>query len=224
MEFLSPEFWSALLAIIVIDLVLAGDNAIVIGLAARRLPKAQQKKAIIWGTVGAIAIRVVATLTVVWLLKIPGLMLIGGVLLVWIAYKLLMDEKEHEIKAGDNFWAAIKTIVIADALMGLDNVIGVAGAAQGHFNLVVIGLIISVPIMVWGSTIILKLVERYPVIITFGSAILAFTASKMIMDEQMWSSFFEHNSILKWGFSLIVVCGVLLIARLKKREIVSHAN
>lgn len=224
MELLSPEFWSALFAIIVIDLVLAGDNAIVIGLAARRLPKTQQKKAIIWGTVGAIVIRMIATLTVVWLLKIPGLLLIGGVLLVWIAYKLLMDDKGHEIKAGDNFWAAIKTIVIADALMGLDNVIGVAGAANGHFGLVVIGLLISVPIMVWGSTIILKLVERYPVIITFGSAILAFTASKMIMEEKMWATFFEHNPVLKYGLSALVIGGVLLIARLKKREIVSHAN
>lgn len=224
MDFLSPEFWSALLSIIVIDLVLAGDNAIVIGLAARRLPKTQQKKAIIWGTVGAIVIRMIATLTVVWLLKIPGLLLIGGVLLIWIAYKLLVDDGGHEIKAGDNFWAAIKTIVIADALMGLDNVIGVAGAAHGNFTLVVIGLIISVPIMVWGSTIILKLVERFPVIITFGSAILAFTASKMIMEEKMWVHFFEHNPVLKYGLSALVIGGVLLIARLKKRELVSHAN
>jgi YjbE family integral membrane protein len=224
MDFLSPEFWSALLSIIVIDLVLAGDNAIVIGLAARRLPKSQQKKVIVWGTVGAIVIRMIATLTVVWLLKIPGLLLIGGVLLIWIAYKLLMDDKGHEVKAGDNFWAAIKTIIIADALMGLDNVIGVAGAAHGHFELVVLGLIISVPIMVWGSTIILKLVERYPVIITIGSAILAFTASKMIMEEKMWASFFEHNPVLKWGLTALVIGGVLLIAKLKKREVVSHAN
>jgi YjbE family integral membrane protein len=225
MEFFSPEFWSALLSIIIIDLVLAGDNAIVIGLAARKLPKAQQKKAIIWGTVGAIVIRMIATLTVVWLLKIPGLLLVGGVLLVWIAYKLLIDDKGHDnIQAGNSFYEAIKTIVIADALMGLDNVIGVAGAANGHFPLVVIGLIISVPIMVWGSTIILKLVERYPIIITFGSAILAFTASKMIMEEKMWASFFEHNSVLKWGLTVIVVGGVILIARMKKRAVVTHAN
>lgn len=224
MDFLSPEFWSALLSIIVIDLVLAGDNAIVIGLAARRLPKNQQKKAIFWGTVGAIVIRMIATLTVVWLLKIPGLLVVGGILLVWIAYKLLMDDNGHEIKAGDNFWAAIRTIVIADALMGLDNVIGVAGAAHGHFELVVIGLIISVPIMVWGSTLFIKLVERFPIIITIGSAILAFTASKMIMEEKMWHSFFEHNPILKYGLSALVIFGVLFIAKMRKREVVSHAN
>ncbi|HYK73835.1 MAG TPA: TerC family protein [Pseudoneobacillus sp.] len=224
MELFSPEFLSALLSIIVIDLVLAGDNAIVIGLAARKLPKTQQKKAIIWGTVGAIVIRMVATITVVWLLKIPGLLLIGGILLVWIAYKLLIDDKGHDIKAEASFMAAVKTIVIADALMGLDNVIGVAGAANGHFLLVVIGLIISVPIMIWGSSIILRLVERYPIIISIGAGILAFTASKMIMEEKMWSSLFEHNSLLKWGLSALIVGGVLLIAKIKKRQVVSHAN
>lgn len=224
MELFSPEFLSALLSIIVIDLVLAGDNAIVIGLAARKLPKTQQKKAIIWGTVGAIVIRMVATITVVWLLKIPGLLLIGGILLVWIAYKLLIDDKGHDIKAENSFMAAVKTIVIADALMGLDNVIGVAGAANGHFLLVVIGLIISVPIMIWGSSIILRLVERYPIIISIGAGILAFTASKMIMEEKMWSSLFEHNSLLKWGLSALIVGGVLLIAKIKKRQVVSHAN
>ncbi|MHC0039578.1 TerC family protein [Pseudoneobacillus sp. C159] len=225
MDLFSPVFWSALFSIIVIDLVLAGDNAIVIGLAARKLPKTQQKKAIIWGTIGAILIRMIATLTVVWLLEIPGLLVVGGVLLVWIAYKLLIDDKGHDnINAGDSFWSAIKTIVIADALMGLDNVIGVAGAAHGHFELVVIGLIISVPIMVWGSTLILKLVERYPVIITFGAGVLAFTASKMIMEEKMWASFFEHNPVMKWGLTIIVIGGVLLVAKIKKREVVTHAN
>jgi YjbE family integral membrane protein len=225
MDLFSPVFWSALLSIIIIDLVLAGDNAIVIGLAARKLPKHQQKQAIIWGTVGAIVIRMIATLTVVWLLEIPGLLVIGGALLVWIAYKLLMDDKGHDnIQAGSSFWSAIKTIVIADALMGLDNVIGVAGAAHGHFELVVIGLIISVPIMVWGSTLILKLVERFPIIITVGAGILAYTASKMIMEEKMWHSFFENNPVIKWGLTLIVIAGVLLIAKIKKRAIVSHAN
>jgi YjbE family integral membrane protein len=118
MNFFSADYFSALLSIIVIDLVLAGDNAIVIGLAARTLPKDQQKKVILWGTVGAIAIRILATLAVVWLLKIPGLLLLGGFLLIWIAYKLLAEEKDHNVKPSDNFWAAIKTIIIADALMG----------------------------------------------------------------------------------------------------------
>ena len=178
MEFLSPAWWSALMAIILIDLVLAGDNAIVIALAARNLPKHLQRKAIIWGTVGAIGVRTVMTLIVVWLLKIPGLMLVGGLGLLWIAYKLIADqgggEDEHG-PAASTFWGAMKTIVIADALMGIDNVLGVAGAAHGAMDLVVIGLLISVPIVVFGSTMVLKLVDRFPIIIYLGAAVLAGT-------------------------------------------------
>lgn len=218
MEFFSPDYWSALLSIIVIDLVLAGDNAIVIGLAARTLPKKQQKKVILWGTVGAILIRILATLVVVWLLKIPGLMIIGGVLLVWIAYKLLTEEKAHDVKASENFWAAIKTIVIADALMGLDNVLAVAGAAHGDFSLVVIGLLVSVPIVVWGSTLILKWVDRFPIIITIGAGVLAFTAAKMITGEKFLKGFFDDNPFLKWGFAAVIVIAVIFFGRLKKKS------
>jgi YjbE family integral membrane protein len=218
MEFFSPDYWSALLSIIVIDLVLAGDNAIVIGLAARTLPKNQQKKVILWGTVGAILIRILATLVVVWLLKIPGLMVIGGVLLVWIAYKLLAEEKGHDVKASENFWAAIKTIVIADALMGLDNVLAVAGAAHGDFSLVVIGLLVSVPIVVWGSTLILKWVDRFPIIITIGSGVLAFTAAKMITGEKFLKGIFDDNPLLKWGFTAIIVIAVIIFGRMKKKS------
>ncbi|KLR75335.1 membrane protein, partial [Geobacillus sp. T6] len=180
MDVLSAEFWTALLSIIIIDLLLAGDNAIVIGLAARNLPKHQQKKAVVWGTVGAVVIRALATIFVVWLLKIPGLLLVGGVLLVWIAYKLLVEGKGHDdVEAGGSLWEAIRTIIIADALMGLDNVLAVAGAAHGSFLLVILGLLISVPIMVWGSTLILKWIERFPIVITIGAGVLAWTAAKM---------------------------------------------
>ena len=187
MELFSSPWWSALLAIVLIDLVLAGDNAIVIALAARNLPPHLQKKAIAWGTVGAIVVRSVMTVGVVWLLKIPGLMLVGGLGLLWIAYKLLADQggAEHEGPVATTFMGAMKTIVVADALMGIDNVLGVAGAAQGSFDLVVIGLLISVPIVVFGSTMVLKLVERFPVIIKFGAAVLAFTAAKMIVSEPL---------------------------------------
>lgn len=187
MELFSSPWWSALLAIILIDLVLAGDNAIVIALASRNLPRHLQKKAIAWGTVGAIVVRSVLTVGVVWLLKIPGLMLAGGVGLLWIAYKLLADQsdKSHDGPVAATFWGAMKTIVVADALMGVDNVLGVAGAAQGSFDLVVIGLLISVPIVVFGSTMVLKLVERFPVIIKIGAAVLAFTAAKMIVSEPL---------------------------------------
>lgn len=175
MELFNPEFWTILFSIIVIDLALAGDNAIVIGLAARNVPKEQQKKAILWGTLGAIVIRSLLTLAVVWLLKIPGLLLAGGLFLIWIAYKLLVEDKKQgsNVKAGKSMGDAIKTIIMADAVMGLDNVLAVAGAAHGHFLLVVMGLLVSIPIVVWGSSIIIKWVERYPWLIYFGAGVLA---------------------------------------------------
>ena len=172
MEILSAEFFSALLAIILIDLVLAGDNAIVIALAARRLPPALQKRAVIWGSVGAVVVRSVMTLAVVWLLKIPGLLLAGGALLLWIALKLMAPGDGHDeskIDGSTTFFGAMKTIVIADAVMGVDNVLAVAGAAHGSYLLVVLGLLISIPIVVWGSTLLLKLTERFPAIIMIAS-------------------------------------------------------
>ncbi|SFA45512.1 integral membrane protein, YjbE family [Parageobacillus thermantarcticus] len=224
MELFSMEFLSALLSIVIIDLVLAGDNAIVIGLAARNLPKHQQKKAVVWGTVGAVVIRALATLFVVWLLKVPGLLLVGGILLVWIAYKLLVEEKGHDVEAGGSLWEAIRTIIIADALMGLDNVLAVAGAAHGSFLLVILGLLISVPIMVWGSTLILKWIERFPIIITIGAGVLAWTASKMIVDEPFLDQYFA-NPIVKYGFELLVVAGVIIAGTMKKaRENKREAN
>lgn len=218
MSLFSPEFFSALFALIIIDLVLAGDNAIVIGLAARNLPKEQQKRAIVWGTVGAIGVRVIATLAVVWLLRIPGLLLVGGILLIRIAYKLITEEKACDVGECNNLWTAIRTIIIADAVMGLDNVLAVAGAAHGSFLLVVLGLIISVPIVVWGSTIIIKLIERYPSIIYIGAGVLAWTAAKMMTDEPSIKPFFEANPILKWGLTIVVVAGVLIFARMKNRK------
>ena len=217
MEILSAEFLTALLSIVVIDLVLAGDNAILIGLAARNLPKDQQKKVILWGALGAILIRIAATLAVVWLLKVPGLMLVGGLLLVIIAYKLLTDEQDHDVKAAGNFWAAIRTVIIADALMGLDNVLAIAGASHGNFLLVVLGLLISVPVVMFGSTLIFTCLDRFPIIITIGSAILAWTASKMIVGEAFLKGYFE-NGFIKYGFELIVVVAVLYVARMKKAK------
>ncbi|MBP1931694.1 TerC family protein [Ammoniphilus resinae] len=226
MEFLSTDFLSALLAIVVIDLVLAGDNAIVIGLAARALPKAQQKKVIVWGTVGAIIVRSLLTLAVVWLLQIPGLLLAGGLLLVWIAYKLLVEEKGHEdMKAGATMASAIKTIIVADTVMGLDNVLAVAGAAHGSFLLVVLGLLISVPIVVWGSTIILKWVDRFPAIIYIGAGVLVWTASKMIVEEPIVAGVFAGNPILKWTFSIVLIAGVLILGKKKNQtKVVEQAS
>ncbi|MDN4595506.1 TerC family protein [Polycladomyces subterraneus] len=204
------EFVSALLAIIMIDLLLAGDNALVIGLAARQLPKDQQKKAIFWGTFGAIGIRSLATLLVVWLLKIPGLMLVGGLLLIWIAFKLLVEEKEeHQIQVESSLWKAIRTIVIADAVMGLDNVLAVAGAAHGSFLIVILGLLLSMPIMIWGSSLIIKWIDRFPVIVYIGSGVIAWTAGSMLMEETLIRHWLEDMEWLKWVVSVAFTVGVI---------------
>jgi len=219
MEFLSPAWWSALAAIVLINLVLAGDNAIVIALAARNLPTHLRRKAIIWGTVGAIAIRVVMTGAVVWLLKVPGLMLVGGLALLWMAYGLLVDnseKKDHGAPAA-TFWSAMRTIVIADALMGIDNVLGVAGAAGGNFGLVVIGLILSMPIVMIGSSVVLKLVERFPIIVHVGAAVLAYTAAKMIVEEPLVAGYFEET-LVRWSVYAIAVAGVLAAGEWRRRN------
>jgi YjbE family integral membrane protein len=212
MELYSVEFLSALAAIIVIDLVLAGDNAIVIALAARSLPRHLQKRAIVWGTAGAIVVRSAMTMVVVWLLQIPGLMLVGGVLLVWIACRLLAPQEaggEHNGQSATTFWGAMQTIVIADAVMGLDNVLAVAGAAHGSYLLVVLGLLISVPIVIWGSTLILKWVERYPVIVYVGAGVLAWTAAKMIVNEPLAKDAFAASGAAIPLTFLALVGGVL---------------
>jgi YjbE family integral membrane protein len=215
MELFSMPWWSALLAIILIDLVLAGDNAIVIALAARNLPPEHQNKAIMWGTVGAIVIRSAMTVGVVWLLKIPGLMLVGGLGLLWIAYKLITDtsEDEHQGGTATTFWGAMKTIIVADALMGVDNVLGVAGAANGDFTLVVIGLLISIPIVVLGSKLVLQLVEKWPVIINLGAAVLAFTAAQMVINEKLLDPIFDGgetiNLIARGATYAVAIVGVL---------------
>jgi YjbE family integral membrane protein len=234
MELFSTAWWSALMAIILIDLVLAGDNAIVIALAARQLPPHLKMKAIAWGTVGAIVVRSVMTVGVVWLLKIPGLMLVGGLGLVWIAYQLLAEQggDEHDGPVVTTFWGAMKTIIIADALMGVDNVLGVAGAAHGSFDLVVIGLLISVPIVVFGSTVVLKLVERFPVIIQVGSAVLAFTAAKMVVSEPLLASVFgsaaqPHEMVqtaARWSTYIVAVVGVLVAGWWSSRKAAKGAD
>jgi YjbE family integral membrane protein len=215
---MSPEFWSALGAIIVIDLVLAGDNAIVIALAARNLPKALQRRAIIWGTVGAVVVRCSLTVAVLWLLEIPGLMLAGGILLAWIGYKLLAGNesgREHEVAPAKNFWSAMRTIVVADAVMGLDNVLAVAGAAHGSVLLVVAGLVISIPIVVWGSTIILHWLERFPSLLYIGGAVLAWTAAKMIVDEPLYQDWLDARPGIRSAIYVVVIAGVLGVPRLR---------
>jgi len=222
MEFFSTAFFSTLLAIVVIDLMLAGDNAIVIALAARNVPQHLQKRAIFWGMFGAVAMRISMTLIVVWLLNIPGLLLVGGALLIWIAYRLLLPDEQGEenphLKSANSFGGAIRTIVMADAIMGLDNVLGVAGAAHGSFILVVLGLLISVPIVVWGSSVILRYVERYPAIVYFGAGVLAWTAVKMITGEPLLKGFFSANKAIVPLTYIVVILGVLWFGFIKNHD------
>ena len=211
MDIFSVEFLSALAAIILIDLVLAGDNAIVIALAARSLPHHLQRRAIVWGTGGAIVVRSAMTMVVVWLLKLPGLMLIGGALLVWIAFRLLAPpagRDEHGL-AATTFWGALKTIVIADAVMGLDNVLAVAGAAHGSYLLVALGLLLSIPIVIWGSTLILKWVVRFPAIVYVGAGVLAWTAAKMMLGEPLVKERVDANGFIAPLVYLALIGGVL---------------
>src|SRR4051812_24874421 len=185
-EYLSnPVFWVGLGQIIVVNIVLSGDNAVVIALAARSLPANQQKQAIIWGSVAAIVMRVILTIVAVEMLKFPYLKLVGALLLFWIAIQLLVPEDENEdgIKSSGNMFAAIRTILIADLVMSLDNVIGVAAAAKGDNILLMLGLAISIPLIIFGSTIILKLMDRYPIIITGGAALLGWVAGEMLITD-----------------------------------------
>ena len=226
MDWLNMEFFSALAAIVAIDLVLAGDNAIVIALAARNVRKELQKRAMIWGAGAAVALRSLMTVAVVWLLSIPGLLFAGGVLLVWIAYKLLIPANskgthgvnDEDVEGSSTFWGAIRTIALADLVMGVDNVLGVAGASHGDFTLVIIGLLISIPILVWGSSLLLKYVERFPVIMYVGAGVLAFTAAKMITSEP-----YLRDWLAEYPFAIpllyaAIVGGVLWVGFLKNHR------
>lgn len=185
MEILSLQFLAALGSIIILDLVLAGDNAVVIAMASRRLPDALRRRVIWIGTAGAVIIRMVMTFAAVWLLTVPYLQAIGGLVLLPIAVKLLVPSGEGEhIKASDSFWGAVRTIIVADAAMGIDNVLAIAGASHGSFLLVCAGLVISVPIVVGGSQLIGRAMDRWPALIYIGAGILAWTAGSMIMHDQ----------------------------------------
>ncbi|HJV44591.1 MAG TPA: TerC family protein [Bacillota bacterium] len=179
------NFIIGLIQIMFINIVLSGDNAVVIALACRNLPKLQQKKAVFWGSAGAIILRVVLTFIAVWLLEIPFLQVLGSILLLWIAIKLLKGEgEEEELKSGSNIVEAIKTIILADLIMSLDNVVAVAGAAGGNMLLIGIGLALSIPLIVWGSQLLMKLMNRFPIIVTIGAALLGYTAGEMILHDK----------------------------------------
>jgi YjbE family integral membrane protein len=215
MSFDDPVFWTALLKIIGVNIVLSGDNAVVIALAARSLPPHQQKQAVFWGSGAAILMRIVLTLFAVALLDLPWLKLIGSVLLLWIGVKLLIPETEDpDVEAGDNLWSAIKTILIADLVMSLDNVIAVAAAAGGSVTLLIIGLAISIPLVIFGATMLLKLMERWPIIISIGAGLLGFVAGEMAWEDNAIKGFTEgYPGYMKYVIAVIGAAFVLGVGR-----------
>ncbi len=191
-SFLTADFLLAVGQIIMIDILLGGDNAVVIALACRKLDPAQRKAGILWGTAGAIALRVVLIFFALTLLKLPALKLVGAALLLWIGVKLLMPEDEggHEVHASDKLWAAVKTVIVADFVMSLDNVIAIAGSAEAaggdhQMPLVIFGLLVSIPIIVWGSQFVIKLMDRFPIVITLGAMLLGWIAGTMAISDPL---------------------------------------
>lgn len=221
MDITSPAFWVAVAQIIAIDIVLGGDNAVVIALASRRLPEAQRKLAIFWGVFGAIALRVVLIFFALQLLQIPYLKVVGAILLFWIGLKLMAPQHDgdHEIDASSNLFGAVKTIIVADAVMSLDNVIAIAGAAKDSIGLVVFGLLVSVPIIVYGSKLVLMLMDRFPIVIVGGAALLGWIAGDMFVHDVVVKEWMLANAAwLKYGAPiagavLVVAVGKLMIAR-----------
>ncbi len=215
---LDPAIWTALMVIIGVNIVLSGDNAVVIALACRSLPPKQQKQAIMLGTVGAVVLRIVLTGFAALLLTKPWLKLIGSILLLWIAIKLLVPEEDGDGNGDGNvsMFAAIKTIIIADLVMSLDNVIGVAAAAKGNVALLIVGLLISMPIIIYGSTIIMKLMGRYPVLITLGAALLGYVAGEMGVSDPVVADFIAgdaeiwHLVVPVLSASLVVLIGKMM--------------
>jgi YjbE family integral membrane protein len=226
-EFLTAQFWLAVGQIILIDILLGGDNAVVIALACRGLPQHLRNKGIFWGTIGAIVLRVILIAFALALLSVPYLKLVGAILLVWIGIQLLIPEEEDahgNIQSTDKLWAAVKTVVIADLVMSIDNVIAIAGAAQtaasGHqLPLVIFGLLVSIPIIVWGSQLVLKLMDRFPFIITLGGMLLGWIAGTMaVTDPAMATWGVEASKNMGYAAGVGGALLVLAVATLLKNR------
>jgi YjbE family integral membrane protein len=218
----SAQFWVDVLKIIMIDLLLSGDNAVVIALACRNLPMDQRKKGIFYGVIGAIGLRVLLTFFAVNLLSLPYLKLVGALLLIWIGIKLILPEEEHgegNVKADTHLWGAVKTIIVADFVKSLDNVLGVAAAAHGNAWLLVFGLLVSIPLIAWSSQLVLKLIDRFPVIIYAGGALLGYVAGEMLVSEALFKPLLDaqhllHSLIPAACAALVLVLGKWLALRM----------
>jgi YjbE family integral membrane protein len=228
MDYTQPEFWVAVLQIIAIDIVLGGDNAVVIALACRNLPPKLRNQGIFWGVFGAIALRTALIFFAITLLAIPFLKIVGGALLLWIGIKLLKPESEshggHNVRAGADLPDAIRTIIIADAVMSLDNVVAIAGASRDSVGLVIFGLLVSVPIIVWGSKLVMTLMERYPVIVVAGAALLGWIAGEMAVTDVAMKQWVDAKfPLLHWlapigGAAFVVLTGKWLASRQRPGE------
>ncbi len=217
----ASEFIFALLELMLINIVLSGDNAVVIALACRALPAHQQKKAIFWGSFGAIGLRVILTFVAVWFLKIPFIQILGGLLLIYIAINLLKkDDEDEKIKTSSRISEAIRTIIIADFVMSLDNVLAVAGAADGNLLLIMLGLAVSIPLIIWGSQLLMRLMNRFPIIVLLGAALLGYTSGEMIVGDKAAHDWIEENFsslhlILPIGLAVIIA--LIGIRTMKKK-------
>lgn len=209
----STQFWVDVFKIVVIDILLSGDNAVVIALACRSLPPEQRRKGVMFGVAGAIGLRIVLTFFAVGLLSLPYLKVVGALLLLWIGVKLLLPEEEHDatkVQANTHLWGAVRTIIIADFVMSLDNVLGVAAAAHGNVALLVFGLLLSIPLIAWGSQLVLKMIDRFPLIIFAGGGLLGYVAGEMLVSDKMVSGLLEQAPHILHTL-LPVACAVLVV-------------
>ena len=212
MDIGTPQFWLAALEIVVIKILLSGDNAVVIALACRNLPPAQRRWGVFWGAIGAIVLRVILTFFAVSLLQLSYLKIIGGALLVWIGIKLIAEEDGeggHDVRGSDRLLAAVRTVIIADLVMSIDNVLGVAAAARGNLLLLIFGLVVSVPLVIGGAQLIMRLIERFPVLIVAGGGLLGFVAGELIVDDSAIADWIHaHATWLTWAAPVI---GIALV-------------
>jgi len=220
-EFATPQFWVAALEIIVVNILLSGDNAVVIALACRNLPKRQRRLGIFWGVIGAVVLRIILTFFAVQLLLLPYLQLVGGALLIWIGVKLVAEDEGDgpEVAASDRLLSAVKTVIVADLVMSIDNVIGVAGAAKGSLLLLVFGLVVSIPLVVVGAQLIMKIIERFPWLVIAGGGLLGYIAGEIATSDAAVKPWIDANAPMLhyWGPALgivvVVAAGVWLMRR-----------
>ena len=227
-ELSTSQFWFDLLQIIGINILLSGDNAVVIALACRNLPDRQRRWGVFWGAIGAIVLRIILTFFAVSLLELSWLKVIGGVLLVWIGIKLIAEDEgdgEHEVKASDRLLAAVRTVIVADVVMSIDNVLGVAAAAHGSLLLLIFGLVLSVPLVIGGAQLIMRLIERYPILIIAGGGLLGYVAGELIVEDSAivgWVA--SHAAWLHWAAPIIGVALVIGLAKLLQRRHAARAG